>query len=178
MVESGLPTLRCTPPPIWHGRAFRQRPQATNHITNGVQEIRRICKEKAILLQASCLWQQEERYWRAAVALICYQAKIPSELAKLYVGGPQILNKIGTRIVAGKWAQNLNHIPGCYFEFKQGPSRGTEPWPSNGLNVGPSILQKHEKSELQTWTRTGPCQAVASSPRHCSGRHALLQYPQ
>ena len=115
-----------TPPPIWRERAFRQRPQATNDITSAVQEVRRICKKKAILMQAGCVCQQEGRYWLAAVAHTCHRAKIPAELAKLYVSGPQILNKNGPRIVAGKWAQNLGHTPGFCFKFKQGPFLGHE----------------------------------------------------
>jgi hypothetical protein len=91
-----------------------------------MQQFQKTCKERAILLRAGCVCQQEERHWLAAVAHTWHQAKIPSELAKIHVSGPQILNKNGPRIVAGKWAQNLAHTPGCCFKFREGPVFGHE----------------------------------------------------
>ena len=41
-------------------------------------------------------------------------------------GGPQMLNKISPRIVAETRAQNLGHIPGCCFKFRQSPTFGHE----------------------------------------------------
>ena len=130
-------------------------------------------------MRAGCVCQPEKRHWLAAAAHTCRPATIPPELAKIHVSGPQILNKTGLRIVAGKWAQNLAHTPGCCFKFREGPVFGHEivanKWAQNPDRV---VCKKDEKSEPQTWTRTGPCQAEASSPRHCSGRHSLLQHPQ
>ena len=163
LCETGPPTLRCHPPPIWRGRAFRQRSPATNHVTSGMQQFQKTCKERAILLRAGCVCQQEERHWLAAAAHTWHQAKIPSELAKIHVSGPQILNKDGPRIVAGKWAQNLAHTPGCCFKFREGPVFGHEivakKWDQNPDRV----FEQNTNSEPRTWTWTGPpvqCEAL------------------
>ena len=43
------------PPPIWHGRAFRQRPQATNRITNGCKNFKEYAERKqSCCRQAAC----------------------------------------------------------------------------------------------------------------------------
>ena len=76
----------------------------------------------------------------AAVALSCHLAKMTSERAKLCVSGPQILNKNGPRIVAGKWAQNLAHTPDCCFKLREGPVFGHDIVAKNGLKIWTEFL--------------------------------------
>jgi hypothetical protein len=114
-------------------------------------------------VRAGCVCQPEKRHWLAAAAHTCRPATIPPELAKIHVSGPQILNKIGLRIVAGKWAQNLAPTPGCCFKFREGPVFGHEIVAKKWAQNPDRIFQQQTPSEPRAWTWTGPpvqCEAL------------------
>ena len=95
-------------------------------------------------MRAGCVCQPEKRHWLAAAAHTCRPATIPPELAKIHVSGPQILNKTGLRIVAGKWAQNLAHTPGCCFKFREGPVFGHEIVAKKGRKIRTAFFNKNQ----------------------------------
>ena len=154
MFENARPTPRChaTSDLAWPSLQTATASHEPHHKWRAT--VKKSAKSKLLLL-AGCMCQQEERHWLAAVAHTCGEAKIPLELAKLYVSGPLIFNKNGPRIVAGKWAQNLGHTPGCCCKFRQGPCFGHETVARKRAHNRDRVLCKNtnlEPPKTQTWT--------------------------